>query len=134
MKNWKKIEDTLSDLFEKRERANDLHKQLEHSLALQKLCPIAFEHGTCKAGWRTDENRKPIFEIVRADGSTITFPFDEVPDTFKLEEAAKREITGIRRPHFHKTSFNGPIGKALIDFMEERRLKQKKQRRGERDD
>lgn len=113
MKNWKKIEDTLSDLFKKRERAEDLHKQLEHSLALQKLCPIAFEHGTCKAGWRTDENRKPIFEIVRADGSTITFPFDEVPDFFKLEEAAKRGITEKNVMFRH----NDPVAKEIQKFL-----------------
>ena len=113
MKNWKKIEDTLSDLFEKRERANDLHKQLEHSLALQKLCPIAFEHGTCKAGWRTDENRKPIFEIVRSDDSTITFPFDEVPDFFKLEEAAKRGITEKQNMFRH----NDPVAKEIQKFL-----------------
>ena len=103
MKNWKKIEDTLSDLF----------KKLEHSLALQKLCPIAFEHGTCKAGWRTDENREPIFEIVRADGSTITFPFDEVPDFFKLEEAAKRGITEIPSRFRH----NDPVAKEIQKFL-----------------
>ena len=113
MKNWKKIEDTLSDLFKKRERAQDLHTQLEHSLALQKLCPTAFEHGTCKAGWRTDENRKPIFEIVRADGSTITFTFDEVPDFFKLDEAAKRGITEVPSRFRH----NDPVSKEIQKFL-----------------
>ena len=113
MNSWKKIEDTLSDLFKKRERAQDLHKQLEHSLALQKLCPTAFEHGSCKAGWRTDENRKPIFEIVRSDGSTITFPFDEVPDFFKLEEAAKRGITEVPSRFRH----NDPVSKEIQKFL-----------------
>ena len=127
----------FNNLREKREQTAELYDKLDRSLALQDLCPVAFEHGSCKAGWVVEESgqdRNAVFRITRGDGSTITFPFDEVPDTFKLEEAAKRDITGIRRPHFHKTSFNGPIGKALIDFMEERRLKQKKQRRGERDD
>ena len=113
MNSWKKIEDTLSDLFKKRERAQDLHTQLEHSLALQKLCPTAFEHGTCKAGWRTDENRKPIFEIVRADGSTITFTFDEVPDFFKLDEAAKRGITEVPSRFRH----NDPVSKEIQKFL-----------------
>ena len=121
MKNWKKIEDAFSDLSKKRERANDLHKQLEYSLALQKLCPIAFEHGTCKAGWKTDENRKPIFEIERADVSTITFPFDDVSDFFKLEEAAKRGITGGRRDNPSAIKTNDPVGQVILKFMRIRR-------------
>ena len=56
----KNIEDTLSDLFEKRERANDLYGQLEHSLALQELCPIAFERGTCSAGWKSERSAREL--------------------------------------------------------------------------
>ena len=123
MNNLKKIKKTLSDMFEKRERANDLYSQLNHSLALQELCPIAFERGTCSAGWKTNEAREPIFQISRSDDSTITFSFDDVSDFFKLQEASRRGITGNRFQHvrYPTPQMNGPIGQALVKFMRLRR-------------
>lgn len=118
----KNIEDTLSDLFEKRERANDLYGQLEHSLALQKLCPTAFEHGTCAVAWGTDEFRGPVFQISRSDDSTITFPFDDVPELFKLEEASKRDITGhLGWDRSRARNTNDPVGQSILKFMRLRR-------------
>ena len=123
MNNLKKIKNTLSDMFEKRERANDLYSQLNHSLALQELCPIAFEHGTCTAAWGTDEFRGAVFQISRSDDSTITFSFDDVSDFFKLQEASRRGITGNRFQHirYPTPQMNGPIGQALVKFMRLRR-------------
>ena len=101
MNNLKKIKNTLSDMFEKRERANDLYSQLNHSLAL----------------------REPIFQISRSDDSTITFSFDDVSDFFKLQEASRRGITGNRFQHvrYPTPQMNGPIGQALVKFMRLRR-------------
>ncbi len=121
MSKWKKIEELVSSLRKERERANDLHDQLERSLALQKMCPSAFDCGKCTAIWKYDDNRNVIFEIMRGDGSTITIPFDEVSDFFELEEAVRRGITGGRRDNPSAIKTNDPVGQAILKFMRIRR-------------
>ena len=89
-----KIEYLMEDVSERREAVNLLYKKLERSLAIQKLCPDAFDYGSCLAYWFTDDVMKPRLGIERGDGSTITFSFDDVPVFFKMDEAKKRGITG----------------------------------------
>jgi len=109
-----KYDEELKKLFELRKKSNDGMVALKRSLQIEDMCPSAFEHGTCKAGWRTDENRNPVFGIVRGDGSTITFSFDEVPDFFKLEEAAKLGITAAPSV-FNR--HNDPVSKEIQKFL-----------------
>jgi hypothetical protein len=130
----KSIEDTLKGIIEKRERVNELYDKLERSFALQKLCPDAFEHGKCSAYWMTDKDRKPVFQLAFRDGSTITFPFDEVSDFFKLDEAAKRGITAHTSRVFGSAqsanNVTDPVGAAIFKFLRMRAMKERRDKRG----
>ena len=122
----KDIEEKFNELLEKRNRVNELYDKLGRSIALKKLCPSAFDFGKCSTCWMTDEDRNPVFQIKRGDGSTITFEFSEVSDSIKMEEANRRGLTGIAG--IDKT--NDPVNKAIGRYINAKKMNERRINRG----
>lgn len=117
----KTVEERMEEISERRERLDILYKKLERSLAIQKLCPTAFEHGSCTAYWLTIKD-EAAYQIRKGDGSTITFEFDDVSESIKLEEAKQRSLTGFHHLDVRNPGSNGPLGKALLKFLYRKRM------------
>ena len=115
----KSLEERMEEISEKREHLDILYKKLERSLVIKKLCPTAFEHGSCTAHWFTDGG-EAFYKVRKGDGSTITFEFDDVPESIKLEEAKQRSLSRHRDPR--NPGENGPLGMALRKFLHKKRM------------
>ena len=110
----KKIKEAMAHLSELREKANEDWKRLGQSVELQTLCPDAFEHGSCSSSWIVND-QKPMFQIKKGNGETITFEFAAVSDAIKLDEVARRKITW-RDSHLINKS--DKINYALYKFVQ----------------
>jgi hypothetical protein len=110
----KKIKEAMAHLSELREKVNEDYKRLEQSIELQALCPDAFEHGSCSSSWIVNDE-KPMFQIKKGNGETVTFEFAAVSDAIKLDEVARRKITWRDSYLRHK---NNKINNALYRFVQ----------------
>jgi len=120
----KTVEERMEEISERREHLDILYKKLERSLVIQKLCPTAFEHGSCTAYWFTDGG-EAFYKVRKGDGTTITFEFDDVPESIKLEEAKQRSLSqhrDMKRQVNRNPGENGPLGMALRKFLNKKRM------------
>jgi hypothetical protein len=127
--DWKPILDHFEFLRSKWKKQLEKLEMLEKSIYLKKLCPTAFDSGSCKSYWKTDGSHRPIFEIKKGDESTVTFAFDSVPDFFKIDEANRRNLTPANLKGFYdkrNPEGNDPVDKALTRFLTLKKLNERR--------
>lgn len=87
-----KFDEQLRVIEGLRENVDGLMIKLKRSLDIVELCPDAFQHGSAQANFETVEG-ETCYRIRKGNGETITFAFDEVPDSIIETEIERRDIT-----------------------------------------